>query len=95
MNVKISDRAERNLNALVEYLQNKWSVRVKDKFLYLLEKKISQLSKNPSMYEASKSKDVRKCVVTHQTILYYRIKENEIEIITIQDSRRNPKKLKL
>ena len=32
---------------------------------------------------------LRKCVITPQTVAYYRIKENEIEMITFIDSRIN------
>jgi plasmid stabilization system protein ParE len=96
MNVIISERAEKNLQVLADYLKHKWSIKVWNKFLLLLEKKMEQLAKTPNMYEASgNAKGIRRCVVTSQTILYYRIKANEIEIITIQDSRKNPKKLKI
>jgi hypothetical protein len=48
------------------------------------------------MYPASKIKmNVRKCVVTKHTIVYYKVNAKELEIITIQDSRQNPAFLKL
>jgi plasmid stabilization system protein ParE len=64
--------------------------------LEALKKKIGQITKMPHMYEASsKKKRIRRCVVSKQIALYYRAKKNEIEIVTIQDTRQNPKKLKL
>ncbi len=96
MKVTISDRAEQNLDNIVGYLEKEWSVRVRDKFLEVLKTKIEQISRMPQMYEpSSKRKTVRRCVVSKQTSLYYRVRKEEIEIITIQDNRRNPKKLKL
>jgi plasmid stabilization system protein ParE len=96
MKVTISERAERNLDNIIRYLEAEWSVRVRDKFLEMLKKKIEQIARMPHMYEASsKKKTVRRCVVSKQTSLYYRPKKEEIEIITIQDTRQNPKKLKL
>jgi len=95
MKVTISERAERNLDHIVHYLEQEWSVRVRDKFLELLERKIDQISEMPQLYEVStKKKSVRRCVVSKQTSLYYRVNKREIEIITIQDNRKNPKKLK-
>lgn len=50
----------------------------------------------PYMYRASARKpDVRECLVNKDTLLYYRIQEQEVEIITIQDTRQDPGKLQL
>ena len=96
MKVTISERAEQNLDNIARYLETEWSVRVRDKFLEVLKKKIDQISRTPHMYEASsKKKTVRRCVLSKQTSLYYRAKKEEIEIVTIQDTRQNPRKLKL
>ncbi|MEO7988572.1 MAG: type II toxin-antitoxin system RelE/ParE family toxin [Chryseolinea sp.] len=96
MKVTISERAERNLDNIVLYLETKWSVRIRDRFLGVLSMKIEQIVKTPHMYEASsKKKAVRRCVVTKHTALYYKAKKEEIEIVTIQDTRQNPNKLKL
>ena len=96
MKVIISERAEQNLDSIVLYLETEWSVRVRDKFLEVLKSKIEQIAKTPQMYEvSSKKKTIRRCVVSKQTSLYYRAKKEEIEIITIQDNRQNPRKLKL
>jgi len=96
MKVTISGRAEQNLDNIVRYLETEWSVRVRDKFLDILKAKIALIAKTPQLYEASsKKKTVRRCVVSKQTSLYYRLGKGEIEIITIQDNRMNPRKLKL
>jgi plasmid stabilization system protein ParE len=96
MKVTVSERAEQNLDNIARYLETKWSVRVRDKFLEVLKKKMEQIARMPHMHEASsKKKKIRRCVVTKQTSLFYRAKKEEIEIITIQDTRQNPKKLKL
>ena len=96
MKVTISERAEQSLDNIARYLETEWSVRVRDKFLEVLKRKIEQIARMPHMYEASsKKKTVRRCVVSKQTALYYRAKKEEIEIVTIQDTRQDPKKLKL
>ncbi len=96
MKVTISERAEQNLDGIIQYLETEWSVRVRDKFLELLRTKIEQIKKMPQMYEnSSKKKVIRRCVISKQTSLYYRARKEEIEIITIQDNRRNPRKLKM
>ena len=96
MRVTISERAEKNLDDMVHYLDAEWSVRIRKKFLDLLLKKIEMIKQMPLMYEASLTKKtIRLCVVNKQTSMYYRVKKDEIEIVTIQSNRKNPKKLKL
>ena len=94
--VTISERAEKNLDELVSYLESNWSIRVRDKFLITLKKKVKQIAERPFIYQVSyKRKTIRRCVVTKQTTLYYKVKGKEIEIITLQDSRQDPGKLRV
>lgn len=96
MKVTISERAERNLDDLMEYLENEWPERVKENFKKKLVNTIKLISENPHLFPASEiKKDVRKCVLTKHNSMYYRIVKHEIQIITIHDNRRNPKDLKL
>jgi plasmid stabilization system protein ParE len=94
--IAISERAEKNLDEIVVYLENEWSVRVRDKYLSIVKKKVELISQNPFSYPSSvKRKNIHRCVLTKHSILYFRIKDDEIEVITIQDARRDPKSLKL
>ena len=94
--VVISERAENNLDNIVNYLLIEWNEKVKDFFLVRLKKIVNLLSINPYMFqEYSKKKRIRKCLITKHNAMYYRIVENTVEIITIHDSRRNPKVLKI
>jgi plasmid stabilization system protein ParE len=96
LHIVISERAEKNLDKIVAYLEKEWSERVKQNFILKLSKASNQIADNPMMYPASAiKKDIRKCVVTKHTILYYKVSKTEMEIITIQDSRQNPAFLKL
>ena len=40
MKVTISERAEQSLDNIARYLETEWSVRVRDKFLEVLKRKI-------------------------------------------------------
>ena len=97
MKVFLSELAERKLLKLSEYLLENWNLKTRDKFIEKLTEKIKQISLQPeSCPQSSEFKGLYKCVVTKQTTFYYRIsiKLNEIEIITIFDTRQNPDKLK-
>ena len=65
-----------------------------DNFLTKLDLKIKQISKHPySCPESKEFGNLFKCVVTKQTTFFYRVNEEreEIEIITVFDTRRDPK----
>lgn len=96
MQVFISERAEKNLDDLMLYLELEWSKSVKEKFKKKLIRSIRIISTFPGLFPSSNlKKGVRKCLITKQVVLYYKITKDSIEIITIQDSRRNPKTIKL
>ena len=97
MKVFLSELAESKLLKLSEYLLENWNLKTRDKFIEKLTEKIEQISLQPeSCPQSSEFKGLYKCVVTKQTTFYYRISRelNEIEIITIFDTRQNPKKLR-
>ncbi|AUS06826.1 type II toxin-antitoxin system RelE/ParE family toxin [Pseudotamlana carrageenivorans] len=97
MKVYLSEVAEKKLLKLSEYLLENWSLNTRGKFISKLTDKIEKISTHPeSCPKSSEFHNLYKCVVTKQTTLYYRIKfdKKEIEIITIFDTRQNPKNLK-
>jgi len=91
-----SDEAYINLQNIVSYLEKNWTVREIRKFARLLDKQLLLIKKNPSLFPISdKSRNIRKSVLTKQVSLYYKIKDTEIHLVTLFDSRQNPRKLKL
>ena len=95
MKVYLSELAESKLLRLSEYLIEKWNRRTRDKFFVKLINKIDQISSQPySCPKSEKFNGLYKCVVTNQTTFYYRIESDEIEIITVFDTRQDPGKLK-
>jgi plasmid stabilization system protein ParE len=97
MKVFLSELAESKLLKLTDYLIENWNLKTRDKFVEKLSNKINQIASQPkSCPQSSEFKGLYKCVVTKQTIFYYRISNElqEIEIITVFDTRQNPNKLK-
>ena len=96
MKVFLSEQAEIKLLKLSEYLLENWNIRTRDKFISKLTERIEQISIQPeSCPKSFEFENLYKCVVTKQTTLYYRINfdKEEVEIITIFDSRQNPESL--
>ncbi len=97
MKVYVSELAAAKLLALSNYLVENWNVKTRDKFIEKLTQKIKQISRFPESCPESKIlKGLFKCVVSKQTTFYYRIdaQKEEIEIITLFDTRQDPEKLK-
>ncbi len=93
--VVLSPTARKKLDDLLDYLDENWPRKVKKDFINKLDITLKRICKYPeSCPESKEIKRLRKCVVTSQNSLFYRIGENEIEVITFFDNRQDPSKLK-
>ncbi|RED91308.1 type II toxin-antitoxin system RelE/ParE family toxin [Marinoscillum furvescens] len=92
--VVLSPTTKSKLGDLLEFLEDKWSAKVKNDFIKKLDKSILQISHYPqSCPESVEVKGLYKCVVTKQNSLFYRVSPDEIEIITLFDTRQDPSKI--
>ena len=86
---------EANLN----YLEAEWTQKEISNFIYLVEKKLAILSKNPRL-GISRNKmhpDIR-CTVVHKRVLLiykYFPRKREIALLVFWNTYQNPKKLRL
>ncbi len=91
LTVELSDRARRDIEQIADYLAKNWSERTKIEFLLTLTEQMKLISKMPYLYKVSqKQSNVRECVMNKHTILYYRVLDSTIEIITIRNTRQKP-----
>ena len=94
--VHISITAKKKLDDLFDYLIENWSIKVKDNFVIKLDKYIETIKNYPESFpESVLENGLRKCVITKQTTLFYRFNSESINIVTIFDTRQNPKKIEL
>jgi len=92
--IRISKRAMKKLDNLLDFLEKEWSVKVKHKFILKLDKLLNQIQKLPDSFpESEKIRGLRKCVLTSQTTVFYKYSDTTIDIVTIFDNRQNPKSL--
>jgi plasmid stabilization system protein ParE len=60
------------------------------------EKVIDYIATNPFLYPLSEKKmNLRRCVISHQTTLYYRFNGEYIELASFRGNRLNPETLNL
>jgi plasmid stabilization system protein ParE len=92
--VVLSKRAAGKLDKLLEYLETKWSKRVKDQFIQKMDRALNIIKEQPESSPISeKIQGLHRCVVTSQTTVYYKFDEKVIRIVTLFDTRQNPTKL--
>ena len=79
----------------MDYLQIEWSEKVRQDFIKKFDNSVKFISSFPEATEKSDfKKGLYRCIVTKQTTIYYQFNNSEIQIVTIFDTRMNPKKIK-
>ncbi len=79
---------------LLEYVERNFGLDAALKLLDETEKLLEGIAAFPGMFPASdKRKDIRKAVVSKQTSLFYRISQDQIQILHVWDNRQDPDKL--
>lgn len=93
--IKLSYTTSKKLAYLLSYLEKEWSSDVKNDFINKLDKSLSQISKFPDSYpKSSLVKGLHKCLLTKQTVLFYKYTKDEVYVVTVFDSRQDPDILK-
>ncbi len=91
-----TDNALRELEKIIEFLEENWTEKELRNLATNLEKTLSIISKNPHVFQKSDvQKDIRRAVVLSLNSLYYRILKEDVEILSFFSNRQNPKKRKL
>jgi plasmid stabilization system protein ParE len=80
------------LEKLLVYLEKVWGQKSAADFIDKLSEKLILIKKQPDAGAITLYKNTRLILITRQNKVYYRVKENAIEILNMIDTRRNPKK---
>jgi len=91
-----TDNALKELQKTVEFLEENWTEKELKNLATNLEKTLILISQNPYLFQSSDyKKEVRRAVILTLNSLYYKINENNVEILSFFSNRQNPKKRKL
>ena len=91
-----TDFSLKELKQTIEYLKENWTDRELQNLALKIEETLILLSQNPNLFQSSViKKDIRSVIISKHNTLYYRVKNNSIEIISFFSNRQNPKKRKL
>ena len=96
LRVEWTPNAKIELSQNLDYINERWTDRELKNFVSLLEKNISTIVLFPHIFPASsQNSNVRRCVVSKQTSLYYKVEEDRIIILSLFSNKQNPVALKL
>ena len=91
-----TDFALSELEKTIEYLEENWTERELRNLAVEIEETLTLLSHNPNLFQVSDiKKEIRRVIVAKHNTLYYRVKNNTIEILSFFSNRQSPKKRKL
>lgn len=97
MSLKViwSAKSKKNYIKIADFILEKWTAKEVKKFSEKTAKAITQIVNHPEIAPVSQKKHIRKFLIAKQTSLYYSVQKNTVILVTFQDNRQNPKKLKL
>lgn len=85
--------ATETFNNNLNYLEKEWSAIVYDQFIERVYDVISKISENPNLYTCvDKNRNIFRSVITKQILLFYRVKENQIYLISFWNAYQDPER---
>jgi len=83
-----SPLAEETYLKTIEFILNKWTIKEAKDFEHKVESLLSKIKTHRKLCPASyKKPGLRKCVISPQTSLVYRINDDIIELVAFIDNR--------
>lgn len=90
----ISKTALKNTIAITNYIEAKFSLKVRNEFIEKLKKGFEVIQSNPEFFPKSEvNSNQFRFVLTKQTTIYYRFNTKEIRILALFDTRQKPSKI--
>ncbi len=91
-----SAKAKSTYFKVLDQILKKWTLKEVQKFDSETNKHLALISSFPEMCSLIKRKsNIYRCVITSQTSVYYKIRNNKIYLITFWDNRQSSSKLRL
>ncbi len=89
-----SPKAVDDLDTTITYISENWGSKIADKFMNHLEETLAVLISFPEQFPLIHADlGIRKCVLTKQNVIFYRLQKERIEILRLYDVRQDPNRL--
>ena len=93
--IRWTDYALEELEQTIHYLENHFSEKEIKKLARKIESITEIISQNPFAFPKSDKQPIYKVVILKYNSMYYRISENEVQIVSFFSNRQNPNKRKI
>jgi len=91
--VVVTKRFRNQTQRTYQYIIKKFSAPTAYSFLEKLEERVQLISKHPAIGRIVKNYDsIRYIQLIPHNLIFYRVKKNKIEILSLFDTRRSPKR---
>ena len=94
LSVEWTKEAELTYISIILAIGDRWSQREIENFIARTEQVVHLVQKNPLLYPKSKSVGIHRAVIASQTSLYYQALDNKVVLLSFEDNRQNPDKVK-
>jgi plasmid stabilization system protein ParE len=93
--IRWTDHALAELSNTVDYLTANWSENEIIQFANAVDNTVEIISRHPEIFPTSnKKRKIRKAVVDKNNTIYYRVKLDSVQILSVFGTRQNPTKRK-
>jgi len=93
LSIRYSLRARQEEIEILEYVLNRFGQKKAKEVYESIEQILENIATIPEMFPPSKKqKDLRKCVLSKQTSIYYRVSKGHIEVISFRANLKDPNK---
>ena len=87
--------AMKELEETIEYLENNFSEKEIKRLAQKIEATTQLISQNPTIFIKLEDKNIHKVVLLKLNTMYYRIKGENVEILSFFSNRQSPEKRKI
>jgi plasmid stabilization system protein ParE len=93
LRIKWTEEATANLDHIIIWLETNWTQKELKKFFQKFEKQLLILSLFPKAYPvAIAKKRIQRCVFAKNLTIYYTVNQDNLELLSIFDTRQHPSK---
>lgn len=93
--IKWTANALKELKQTFDYLESEFTKKELNNLATEIEHTIKLISHNPQLFQKSDFKNVYRAIILKFNTMYYRINNDEIEILSFFSNRQNPKERKI
>jgi len=92
--VLLTLNANADLESISIWLAENWNAQVLENFLLLYQSKVRVIAEYPCRYPIiHQPSKLRKAVLTKHNVILYREKEEQMEVVSIFDTRQDPERI--